>query len=95
MRISKNRVENDTVTELHNIKYEGKCTRFVYNSSTNPSQVDALLAKNSHLDSNKHIQVKARTGWSSMNSNQNRSSEVHKKKCTSTAKVPRYRSRDM
>ena len=33
------------VTEVHSVKYEGKHTRFVYNSNVNPSQVNALLAK--------------------------------------------------
>ena len=53
--------------------------------------MDALLAKNftknSYLESNKPIQVKARTVRCSVNLNQNGSIEVHNRKCTSTAKT--------
>ena len=86
-----NSVVSNTVTEVHSMKNEGKRTRFVYNSSANPNQVDALLAKNftknSYLESNKPIQVKTRTVWSSVNYNQNHSIKVQKQVCTSTAKA--------
>ena len=39
------KVSSNSFTEVHNIKNEGKRTHFVYNSSANPSQVNALLAK--------------------------------------------------
>ena len=38
MTKSRNSVESNTVTEVQNIKHEGKPTRFVYNSSANSSQ---------------------------------------------------------
>ena len=81
-------VGNNTVTEVHNIKYEGKRTRFVSNSNANQVKLTHCwqknVTKNSHIESNKPIQVKARTIWSSVNSNQNCSVKVCKQECTST-----------
>ena len=84
-------VHSDTVSKVHNTDFQGKRTRFVYNSSVNPSQIEALLARkftvNSNFESWKPFQVKTRTVWSNVNSNQKCCVETFKKECSSVPKT--------
>ena len=69
-------VGSKLTAETHNMKHKGKHTRFVYNSSTNPSKIDTLLAKkftkNPYCDTGKLEPVNTKIFWASVNSERDR-----------------------